>query len=112
MSATSYNPFIQAGGTSVLSVTATATATPILLSGYEDLSLYNSGAVAVFLSLNSVSATAKSGAVIPTVGTPQNVIVIPPGQEKVISAAPDCYAAAIGAGAGPSLLYITPGRGI
>jgi hypothetical protein len=105
--------FQKVGKTHAFSVTDSATAVPVLLSNYNDLSLYNpSATVTVFVSLHAVSATAKSNCVKPTAGNPQEVITLGKGESRIISAPTKCYCAMIGDAAGPSMVYVTEGRGL
>lgn len=103
--------FQRTGTTHVLSVTDSATATPVLLENYENLLFQNtSSSVTIAVSLHAVSATAKTNCVMPTAGNPKSVLIIPPATSMVVRQSPNCYVAAIGSAAGPSSLYITCGR--
>lgn len=78
-------------------------------SGGTACRIYNSGTVAVQIVFGIGAQTA----VLSIAGTPQSGYVIAPGAVEVVGipANADSFAA-IGAGAGPSLVYVTRGDGL
>lgn len=71
--------------------------------------IWNSGANAVAISWGFGAAAAQ--AAFPTVGTPQNVCIVPPGAVVTYSIAPGAQISAITA-VGSSTLYFTLGGGM
>jgi len=102
------------GPTYALSVTASATtAIPIVQTSNEVQALssfLNTGATTVAVNIFPTASGTAPAAVLPVAGTPQQVIVLPPSMNyPVIYATPQNYSVtAIGTGAGPALVYITP----
>jgi hypothetical protein len=106
--------FRPAGQTVALSVVATShAAVPVNLSVNDVVTwvgCINTGAVAVAVRF-SVAGTA---ATLPIDGTPGDFLLPPAMQQMIVIPLPApaqgtaCQVTAIGAGAGPSLIYLTP----
>ena len=100
------------GPTIALYVTASATTAVTVASTGAEIQEYasflNTGATVVAVNITP-NGTAPA-AVLPVAGTPQTVIILPAAMtQPVIYAVPSSFSCtAIGTGAGPSLVYITP----
>lgn len=107
-------PLRQNGPTVALSVGSTAHASVAVNAANTTQDGYaaflNTGSTTVAVTMAPSGATAPTP-VLPADGTPENVIVLPPSmnQPYILPAPGASFAvAAIGSGAGPSLVYITP----
>ncbi len=74
----------------------------------EQLTIWNSGASGVFIRPSKLSNPAA--AVLPTVGTPQQGHMIPPGAYCTLSWRGQRYFSAISL-SGTNILYLQPGEG-
>ena len=99
------------GQTTAISVTASSTSATIINDQVNDqvnfASFLNTGAVAVAVKLGDANVGA---AVLPVSGTPGDFLLPPLMTTPVVLACPTIpfYVRMIGAGAGPSLVYVTP----
>ena len=104
-----------AGQTVALSVTSTAHAAVLINSNTNDqinyVSCLNTGAVSVAVKFSTLST---DSAVLPVDGTPGDFLLPAIMETPIVLACPaingqvPCYVTAIGAAAGPSLVYFTP----
>jgi hypothetical protein len=103
------------GKTVALSVTASAHAA-VQLTGFTNdqinyVSCLNTGAVSVAVKFSTLST---DSAVLPVDGTPGDFLLPAIMETPIVLACPaingqvPCYVTAIGAAAGPSLVYFTP----
>lgn len=79
-------------------------------AGYQQYQIYNSGSVAVFVNFGGAAVVAT----LPVAGGAIGDYQVAPGATVVVSVkggAAITNVAAIGAGAGPSVVYVTPGNG-
>lgn len=107
------DPFQRTNRTHALALTATALAVPVLLAGHNSVKVWNSSATdAAFLSVDSVSATAVTNAVVPTAGSPTKVVVIPPNTAMTLTVPKVAYVSGLFAPTKSGTVYITEGRGI
>lgn len=101
-----------AGQTTALSVTASATTAVQIVGNTNDqinfVSLLNTGSAAVAVNFGQTSS--MGAPVLPTAGTPGDFVLPPLMTMPIILACPTApfYIRAIGAAAGPSLVYVTP----
>lgn len=101
-------------GTICLAVTASAHA-GVALGGDAfagtDIICFNQGTtVTTFIAFGATAAAAVANAVIPADGSPAGGIPIPPGWNTAFTLGPGMFVSAIGSAAGPTNLFITPGR--
>lgn len=100
------------GPTYALSVGATSTAalqvSPVTYEMGVYLSFLNTGATTV--AINMAPNGVAGAAVFPVPGSPQQTIILPPlmTQPTIYAAPQSASITAIGSGAGPGTVYITP----
>jgi len=97
-------PFAPVAATVNLSATGTSSRAQFnATSARADcVRLYNAGTEAVFIAFGDVAIVATTAAGIP----------IAPGVTEVLSCNGQSYVAGITVGAGPAVLYATPGEGL
>jgi len=95
-------PFAPTGATVNVSATATTARVQFNTVRADCVRLYNAGTEAVFIAFGDVTIVATTAAGIP----------IGPGVTEVLSCNGQSYVAGITVGAGPAVLYATPGEGL
>jgi len=108
-------PLSPRGKTIVVAAATTAptgvTAPEFGTTGGYQFRIHNAGTVTAFLAHGASAAEAQTNAVIPTAGTSEFGIPIPPGIVEVLSFPVGCFFSAITA-SGTTTIYITPGAGV
>jgi hypothetical protein len=93
-----------------INLTTTAS-TPVQLTGYTELRVFNPSAVMIHLSFASTSAAATTNCVAAVNGTPANSFAIPSGALEIIRVPKNSYVAGLTASS-TATVYLTAGRGV
>ena len=80
--------------------------------GIFSILVYNSGTVSAFMSYATTAALATSEAVIPTAGTPQTIISLPPGSIQTFNLPGLHYFISAITASGTASIYIVSGDGV
>lgn len=109
------SPFTPLSKTYLLAADSTAPTgiQPVVFSGLgtPQVHVVSTGNQISYLAYAPTAAAAQAAAVIPTAGTPQNVIPILPNSAAVYSVPVGSFFSAITAAAGPVNLMLTLGEG-
>jgi hypothetical protein len=89
----------------------TAASTPIRLTGYTELRVFNPSAVMIHVTFASTSALATSQCVAAVHGTPSLAVAIPAGALEIIRVPKNSYVAGLTASS-TATVYLTAGRGV